>query len=154
MDRPEKTIRHAAEILRQRAVPDLKLAPLYRTEPVDCPPGTAPFVNTAGVGGTHLTPNELLAVCKHVETIMGRPADHGRNQPRPVDIDILLINDLHLSRTGLIVPHPRLCERLFVLIPLADIAPDWIVPGTGKTVRKLADEQLAAQPPGWGRRIH
>lgn len=66
-----------------------------------------------------------------------------RNGPRPLDLDLLLYGGLELRLPGLVVPHPRLAGRRFVLAPLADLLPDLVVPGTGITVARL----LAAAPP-------
>ena len=107
------------------------------TKPVDCIPGTPDFINTAVIGQWEGTPLELLAVCQRIEREAGRPAVHSSREARLLDIDVLLWGTETLSLPNLIVPHPRMHLRRFVLEPLAAIAPDWIVPPFNKTVAQL-----------------
>jgi len=97
---------------------------LYRTDPVDCAPGTPPFLNAAIEIECSLDPHELLAACQLIERDLGRPADHGFHTPRTVDIDILFLGEHVVDAPDLVIPHPRIAERAFVLLPLADIRPD------------------------------
>ncbi len=108
---------------------------LYESEPVGT--GGPPFYNAVVRGMTGLTPVALLRQVKNVEWEIGRrPAE--RWAPRPIDIDILLFGDETVNEPGLTVPHPLLAERAFVLAPLAELAPDLRVPGSGETVAYLA----------------
>ena len=66
--------------------------------------------------------------------------------PRTLDLDLILFGDQEIEEPGLVVPHPRFRERLFVLEPLAEVAPGWIDPATGKTISALLREQQAARP--------
>jgi 2-amino-4-hydroxy-6-hydroxymethyldihydropteridine diphosphokinase len=101
----------------------------YRTSPwgvTDQPP----FVNLALVVDTTLTPRALLDRALRVEAMFGR--DRAREQrwgPRILDIDIIAFDNLEMDECGLTLPHPRLFERAFVLVPLAEIAPDWKIKG-------------------------
>ena len=101
----------------------------YATPPwgvVDQPP----FVNRCIAVATGLTPRALLDRALAVERTLGR--DRGREQrwgPRPIDIDILAYDDIVLEEQGLTLPHPRLLERAFVLVPLAEIVPDRVIAG-------------------------
>jgi 2-amino-4-hydroxy-6-hydroxymethyldihydropteridine diphosphokinase len=101
----------------------------YRTPPwgvADQPP----FVNLAVAVETSLTPQALLARAQAVELALGRERGKERRWgPRPVDIDLIAYDDLALDTPDLTLPHPRLLERAFVLVPLAEIAPDRVIAG-------------------------
>jgi 2-amino-4-hydroxy-6-hydroxymethyldihydropteridine diphosphokinase len=101
----------------------LARAPLYETDPVTADPQPL-FLNTVARVETSLAADELLAVCLAVERSLGRdrPAGAVSPAPRPIDIDLLLYAGAVIDRPGLIVPHPRLLERPFVRIPLAEVA--------------------------------
>jgi 2-amino-4-hydroxy-6-hydroxymethyldihydropteridine diphosphokinase len=113
---------------------------LYLTEPVDGPPQDW-FVNVVAQGRTELSPEALLAACQEVEHALGRVRSV-RNGPRTLDLDLLLWGDLVRDDPALTLPHPRLHERRFVLVPLCDLAPDLIHPRLGVTFGAL----LAACP--------
>ena len=136
-ENPSENIRWGTLRLMEAGVEELHMAPLFRTKPVDCVPGTPDFINTAVIGQWSGTPLELLAACQQIEREAGRPAVHSSHEARLLDIDVLLWDDKSLSLPGLIVPHPRMHLRRFVLEPLATIAPDWIVPPFNKTVMQL-----------------
>jgi len=105
----------------------------YRTPPWGVE-DQASFINLCILATTELNPHALLERALDVERALGR--DRSREQrwgPRPVDIDILAYDDLTLNEPGLVLPHPRLFERAFVLVPLAEIAPDRLI--TGRRVR-------------------
>lgn len=90
-----------------------------------------PFVNLALRVQTELAPRDLLKRALGVEAGLGRDRATGRRWgPRPVDIDILAYDDIRLDEPDLHVPHPRMTERAFVLVPLAEIAPDWVLNGS------------------------
>ncbi len=101
------------------------------------------FLNAVATGRTRLAPLDLLRLLKGLEAEAGRLPWGEANGPRPLDLDLLLYGDRPLDLPGLVAPHPRLTERRFVLTPLADLVPDLVVPGTGRTVASL----LAAAPP-------
>lgn len=109
---------------------------VYETSPVDCPEGSGAFLNAVLEITTNLAPGDLLRRLQAIEQELGRPAEHGHNAPRPIDLDILYCDDLILDEPGLVLPHPRIAGRRFVLQPLADIRPDWILPPGGRTVRE------------------
>jgi len=88
-------------------------------------------------GSTALPPRELLAFVKQIESDLGRQPSI-RNGPRPIDIDILLYDDLRIEYEDLVIPHPRMTERAFVLVPLAEIAPAVVEPVSGKPILYLA----------------
>ena len=94
------------------------------------------FLNQVLEAETDFEPKDLLALLKATEKQLGRQTRF-RNGPREIDIDILLIDDLVLNEDRLRVPHPGLHERAFILTPLADVAPDLIIPGQKQTVKDL-----------------
>ena len=96
----------------------------------------ARFLNLVCEANTYLTPIELLAFVKEIEMDMGRKPGPP-NSPRPIDIDILFYDNQIINTPELIIPHPRLTERAFVLVPLAEIAPAFIHPAIGKTISEM-----------------
>lgn len=110
---------------------------LYRTEPMGLRDQPS-FVNAVAALQTDLEPRELLENLLEIEKQFGRDRSASiPNGPRSLDLDILLMDDLEISEPGLEIPHPRLAERGFVLIPLSEIASQVQVPGQAKTVADL-----------------
>lgn len=112
-----------------------KKSPVYETPPwgyADQPP----FLNQCVMANTYLDPESLLGHLKRLETALGRETSF-ENGPRLIDIDILFYDDLILNTPPLVIPHPRLHTRGFVLVPLNDIAPDLVHPVLGKPVSEL-----------------
>ncbi len=109
---------------------------LYETTPVGMP-GAALFYNLALALETPLQPLELLARCKEHEARQGRDRRDSHYRDRPIDIDILLAGNLVMDTPELTMPHPRLCERGFVLVPLFEIAPKLVHPLEKVTVTRL-----------------
>lgn len=97
------------------------------------------FLNQVIRGMTESSPEELLGFLKMVENEMGREKTV-RNGPRIIDLDILLFDDLQITLPNLIIPHARMCERAFVLVPLAEIAPERVIPGTDRSVEDFLIE--------------
>jgi len=119
----------------------LRVAPLYRTTPVS-PIPQPDYLNTAAVGTAALPPCELLALAKRLEREAGRAAGGPHDAPRPLDVDLLVYGEaceeLDCGEGGrLVLPHPRMTERAFVLVPLAEVAPELRVPPEGRTVAEL-----------------
>lgn len=110
---------------------------LYETAPVGLTDQPR-FVNAVVALETELEPRPLLKKLLSIEKEFGRDRSQGiPNGPRTLDLDILLMDDLAISESGLELPHPRLAEREFVLIPLSEIAPRLRIPNNGKTVLEL-----------------
>ena len=132
---PEAQVRAGFEALAM--LPKTRLAAvssLYRSRPVgyaDQPD----FVNAVAKIETALTPRELLDALLAIERRQGRVRDF-QNAPRTLDLDVILYDEAQHDEEGLEIPHPRMHERAFVVVPLAEIAPEAIVPGRGR-VRDL-----------------
>lgn len=142
-------IQHAVEKLLQ-ALPSSKItaaAPLYETDPVDCPEGSQPFYNTVLELVADLEPLTLLQQLQALEVSLGRPAVHGHNAPRTVDLDLLYADALVLNHSDLILPHPRMIQRRFVLQPLADIRPDLVLPAETRSIAALLATLDSPEPP-------
>ncbi|MEW5961322.1 MAG: GTP cyclohydrolase MptA [Chloroflexota bacterium] len=123
--------------LRHKVVIEL-VSSVYETEPAyvtDQPR----FLNMVLRGSTRLPPEDLLRFLKSIERRMGRERTV-RYGPRPIDLDILSYGDLQLESDELVIPHPRLTERAFVLVPLAEIAPDLILPGYQASIAALLQQ--------------
>lgn len=114
-----------------------KLSPVIETAPVgDGLEGDPPYLNAVGVGESSLSPRELLDKLRAIETAAGRTRSTP-GAPRTLDLDLILAGDQVVAEPGLQVPHPRFRERLFVLEPLASLAPDLVDPVSGLTIREL-----------------
>jgi 2-amino-4-hydroxy-6-hydroxymethyldihydropteridine diphosphokinase len=119
---------------------------VYETEPVDVLPEYAAnrFLNAALLVDWQSTVEQLAAECHAIEEELGRTRTVERNAPRIIDLDIIFAGALQVNSQVLSVPHPRWATRRFVLAPLADIAPDAVLPGETRTVAEV----LLALPPG------
>lgn len=116
---------------------------LYRTAPIDAP-GQPDYINAVAQIATTLPPLELLHELQAIEQAFGRERLY-RNAPRTLDLDLLLYGEHCLDTPELILPHPRLAERAFVLAPLAELDPDLVIPGRTRVAAlclAVADQRI------------
>jgi 2-amino-4-hydroxy-6-hydroxymethyldihydropteridine diphosphokinase len=131
----EAALQEALVRLEARGFHATRRSSLWLTAPVGGPPQGA-FLNAVAAGVTDLSPEDLLAACLETEREMGRVRTV-RNGPRTIDVDVLFYGAERRSLPGLVIPHPRLHERRFVLEPLFEIAPTLAHPVLGLTVAEL-----------------
>jgi len=136
----------AMERLQAIAAAPILKSSLWQSTPVDCPPDSPRFVNAAvglvPVAGE--TPDSLLAKLQALEQAFGRQPKQVLNEARPLDLDLIAFGAKTCTRPELTLPHPRAQVRRFVLQPLAEIAPDLVLPGQRLSVLDL----LVGLPPG------
>lgn len=116
------------------------ISSIYETSPVGMKPGTGTFLNLALALETNIQPHDMLLRIKRFEKEMGRENRGGSDRSRTIDIDILLSGHLIVSEKDLIIPHPRMTERAFVLVPLNEIAPEVIHPVLKKKMINILKE--------------
>ena len=117
----------------------LRKSSLWRSSPVDCPPGSPPFVNAvvALEPRAEETPVTLLRQLRELEGAFGRQRKTTPNESRLLDLDLIAFGSRTMNSPGLVLPHPRAHLRRFVLQPLSEIAPEFVLPGQTKTVQQL-----------------
>ena len=137
-DRVDTFLRAVKQVDEIDGVRIRMVSQMMETAPVGGPGDQNPYLNAAVEIETTLAPTDLLAALHEVERSLGRARDQEQRWgPRTCDLDILLMADVVLDSEALTIPHPRMHERLFVLRPLAQIAPGAVHPVLGKTVREL-----------------
>lgn len=136
----EENLAYGVRRLAERGVTWEAISSLYETVPVGFIEDVPLFLNQAAVGVTNLSPQALLQVCLETERERGRVRYSSVLSTRTLDLDVLLYGEEVIEEADLRVPHAQLARRAFVLAPLAEVAPEWIVPGTqGQTVKTLAE---------------
>jgi 2-amino-4-hydroxy-6-hydroxymethyldihydropteridine diphosphokinase len=132
-------IRQAFERLQELSDEPLLKSSLRKTAPVDCPPGSPPFVNAMAGLAPRIgeTPETLLDKLQALEKEFGRRPKKALNEPRTLDLDLIAFGNTTRTTPRLVLPHPRAHERRFVLEPLSEIAPDFVLPRQTRTVREL-----------------
>jgi 2-amino-4-hydroxy-6-hydroxymethyldihydropteridine diphosphokinase len=139
---PRGNVFRALRLLQSLSDLALRRSSLWETTPVDCPPGSARFINAvAGLAPRPSeTPRSLLARLQSLEKQLGRQPKRILNEPRVIDLDLIAFGSQTLDAPDLVLPHPRACRRRFVLQPLSEIAPEYIFPGQRKSVAQLLKE--------------
>ncbi|HTG43450.1 MAG TPA: 2-amino-4-hydroxy-6-hydroxymethyldihydropteridine diphosphokinase [Verrucomicrobiae bacterium] len=134
-------LREAFRVLQGLSAAPLVASSLWRTTPVDCPPHSPAFINAviALAPLPNETPEALLGKLQQIEKNFGRRPKIVMNEPRPLDLDLIAFGSETRNFPQLILPHPRAHLRRFVLEPLAEIAPEFVLPGQKKTVRELLE---------------
>jgi len=137
-DRYESLVaaRHAIEALPIAGGP-VKASRIYETEPVNTEPGAGRFLNAVIEVEYDGPAIVLLDRLQSIEAQLGRPSKRPRNASRTIDIDLLYVGNLVLTNDEVVIPHPRLHQRRFVLEPLKDIAPELILPNQSQPIREL-----------------
>jgi 2-amino-4-hydroxy-6-hydroxymethyldihydropteridine diphosphokinase len=133
-------ILHAAmDHLQSFSAAPLLRSSLWRTAPVNCPPGSPDFLNTVVglVPREGETPETLLTKLRALEREFGRPPKTVLNEPRPLDLDLIAFGNETRATPELTLPHPGAHQRRFVLAPLAEIAPDLVLPRQSISVKEL-----------------
>jgi len=132
-----ETFARAIDGLRRAGLQHPTASSWYRNPAVGCAPGTPDFINGIVTGDWPGTVSELHHCCKQLEVAAGRPAEHASYVSRTLDLDIILFGDALIATPELQIPHRETLKRLFVLVPLAELAGDWPFPGRCATVGQL-----------------
>jgi 2-amino-4-hydroxy-6-hydroxymethyldihydropteridine diphosphokinase len=137
-----EVLRKAMDRLQALSEDPVIRSSMWRTAPMDCPPGSADFVNAvvAWARRPGQMPEALIESLQTIEREFGRRPKEVRNEPRPLDLDLIAFGREQRRTERLILPHPRAAGRAFVLYPLAEILPDLVLSGQARTVRELRDD--------------
>ncbi len=128
-------LRAATRFLSSLSSKPIKTSSVYESDPVG--PGTGAYLNAAVSIFTKTYPNQLFPLLKGYEIQMGRDPNAARWSDRIIDLDIIAWGKRTFSSHGILVPHASYRDRLFVLLPLRDISPDWIDPNTKQTIEMI-----------------
>lgn len=136
----DNNLRTAVRLMQERIGKVISLSSFYETAPWGFQSEHS-FLNAAACIETRLSPEQLLLVTQQIERELGRTQKSSGNayKDRLIDIDLLMYDDLQIHADQLVLPHPLMTERRFVLEPLAEIAPETIHPVTGKMIRELLE---------------
>jgi 2-amino-4-hydroxy-6-hydroxymethyldihydropteridine diphosphokinase len=135
---PATHLRAAIVLMPENEIKVEAISSTYLTEPVGEVLDQPDFLNAAVRIRTALEPEELLEACKEIEAERGRSFDAPRHSPRPLDVDVLLLDELELETERLTLPHPEVTKRRFVLVPLLELDPELALPDGTRLADSLA----------------
>lgn len=135
LDHPHQQLKDAARFLASVSESEIQKSPIYKSEPVG--PSVNEFLNAVIVIETGLGPVEFFEKLKTQEKKQGRPSRYPKWTARTIDLDIIAWDDLVIETDTLIIPHQEYTRRLFVLLPLQDVFPDWKDPFSAQPVEEL-----------------
>lgn len=143
---PREIVLCAMQSLRHYSI-ESRASSLYLSEPVDCPGDPLDFINAAMVLQlpAATSAQDLLATLQGLEANFGRQRGSVQNQARSLDLDIISYGNQQLNSASLVLPHPRATQRRFVLMPLAEIAPELVLPGQAQDIAQLLAQLPAAE---------
>jgi 2-amino-4-hydroxy-6-hydroxymethyldihydropteridine diphosphokinase len=139
-----RSLQSAVDLLAAEGVRAVASSRVWETDPVGGPPDQPPYLNAVILTETQAGPREVLAACNRVEAELGRTREV-RWGPRTIDIDVLLYDELIVNEPELTIPHPRMTERSFVVLPLLELDPDPIL-ADGTRILDLAVDGDGARP--------
>jgi 2-amino-4-hydroxy-6-hydroxymethyldihydropteridine diphosphokinase len=139
-----RSLQSAVDLLAAEGVRAVASSRVWETDPVGGPPDQPPYLNAVILTETHAGPHEVLAACNRVEAELGRTREI-RWGSRTIDIDVLLYDELIVNEPELTIPHPRMTERSFVVLPLLELDPDPIL-ADGTRILDLAVDGDGARP--------
>jgi 2-amino-4-hydroxy-6-hydroxymethyldihydropteridine diphosphokinase len=139
-----RSLQSAVDLLAAEGVRAVASSRVWETEPVGGPPNQPPHLNAVIRTETEAGPHEVLAACNHVEAELGRTREV-RWGPRTIDIDVLLYDELVVNEPALTIPHPRITQRAFVVLPLLELDPDPVL-ADGTRILDFAVDGEGARP--------
>ena len=134
------TFQKAIGLFEKNGVTNIIVSSLYSNPADNCVPETPDFTNAVLIGKWNKSPQELLLICQKIEITLGRPKKHKSNTSRIIDLDIILFGKQIIDEPDLQIPHKKAHKRLFVLIPLAEIASNWIFPNQKISVKEMLNK--------------
>lgn len=138
LENPHSQLKKAKSFLESISNQEVENSPIYTSEPVG--PSEQDFLNAVAIIETGLKPEELFEQLKKQEKSQGRPSRYPKWTARTIDLDIIAYDNLVLHTDSLIIPHSEYSKRLFVLLPLRDVLPDWEDPENAQTIDELIKE--------------